>query len=239
MLQSALRLIYPPRCVSCGDLVDRDFALCPRCWGQTPFVTGLVCDTCGTPLPGEDTGAPEHCDDCLARPRPWSRGRAALLYRDKARMLVLAFKHGDRTELARPAAEWMLRAAAPILVPGMVVAPVPLYRWRLLSRRFNQSALLSGGVAQGAGLEHCPGLLVRTRRTAVQDGMGVDARFANLQDAIAVHPRHRARLVGRPVLLVDDVMTSGATLSAAAEACRAAGARDVRVLVLARVAKTP
>ena len=237
MFQSALRLIYPPRCVSCGEMVERDFALCAACWGQMDFIAGLVCDCCGTPLPGEDGGTPEYCDDCLARPRPWSRGRAALLYRDKARKLVLSLKHGDRTELARPAAEWMLRAGRAILTPGMVVAPVPLHRWRLLRRRYNQAALLSQALAEGASLAHIPDLLIRRRKTRVQDGMGAEQRFANLAGAIAVHPRHRERLRDRTVLLVDDVMTSGATLSVAAEACLAAGAREVRILVLARVAK--
>jgi predicted amidophosphoribosyltransferase len=237
MWQSALRLIYPPRCVSCGEMVERDFALCARCWGQTDFITGLVCDACGTPLAGEETGAAEYCDDCLARPRPWSRGRAALLYRDRARNLVLAFKHGDRTELARPAAEWMLRAGRPILTPGMLVAPVPLHRWRLLRRRFNQAALLSKGVAEGAGYEHRPDLLLRRRATPTQEGKGAEARFANLDGAIVVNARHRDRLRDRTVLLVDDVMTSGATLTAAAAACLSAGAGEVRILVLARVAK--
>jgi len=237
MFQSALRLIYPPRCVSCGEMVERDFALCASCWGQMDFISGLVCDCCGTPLPGEDRGEPEYCDECLARPRPWTRGRAAMLYRDKARKMVLAFKHGDRTDLARPAATWLLRAGGPILLPAMVVAPVPLHRWRLVSRRFNQSALLSRGMAEGAGFAHWPDLLLRTRKTRVQEGMGAEERFANLDGAIAVQPRYRERLRDRTVLLVDDVLTSGATLSAATEACLAAGAEEVRVLVLARVAK--
>ena len=235
--QSVLRLVYPPRCVSCGEMIERDFALCARCWGQIDFIAGLVCECCGTPLPGEETGTPEYCDECLARPRPWSQGRAALLYRDRARHLVLALKHGDRTDLARPAGEWMRRAGRPILTPGLLVAPVPLNRWRLLRRRYNQAALLSREVAASSGQEHCPDLLLRPRATPKQDGMGAEARFANLDGAIAVNPRRRDRLQGRKVLLVDDVMTSGATLSAAAEACLAAGADEVRVLVLARVAK--
>lgn len=237
MFQKALRLVYPPRCVSCGDLVERDFALCPRCWGEMAFLSGLVCDSCGLPLPGVSSDGPEYCDACLAHPPPWSRGRAALAYRERGRALVLALKRGDRTDLARPAAQWMLRAARPILQPGLLVAPVPLHRWRLLARRYNQAALLSQHVAAGVPAEHRADLLIRRRRTESQEGKSRDARFANLDGAIAVAPRHAACLRGRQVLLVDDVMTSGATLAAAAEACRAAGAREVRVLVLARVAK--
>lgn len=214
-----------------------DFALCPDCWRQTPFVSGLVCDLCGTPLPGADPGHAVQCDDCLRIARPWSRGRAAMLYADNARQMVLALKHGDRQDLAPPAARWLFRAAQPMLEPDMVVAPVPLHWLRLLRRRYNQSALLSGGLARLAGLAHCPDLLQRTHRTPTQDGRSRDARFANLQGAIRVHPRRAARLADRAVLLVDDVMTSGATLAAASEACLAAGAAHVAVVVLARVTK--
>jgi predicted amidophosphoribosyltransferase len=165
------------------------------------------------------------------------RGRAALLYRDNARKLVLALKHGDRTDLARPAAQWMMRVARPLLQPGMVVAPVPLHWLRLLTRRYNQAALLSSRIATASGLAHCPDLLVRARNTRSQEGRDRDARFRNVGGAFRIPPRHREKIAGRPVLLVDDVMTSGATLAAGAEACRAAGAASVSVLVLARVAK--
>lgn len=236
-MQAALHLIYPPQCLSCGALVTTDFGLCGSCWRETPFITGLVCDQCGTPLPGQDTGKAEHCDDCLAIARPWSQGRAALLYKDNARSLVLAFKHGDRMDLARPAAQWMLRVAKPILEPGMLVAPIPLHWLRLLKRRYNQSALLSKSIAKAAALDHCPDLLQRRRPTGTQEGRGRDDRFANLQNAITLHPRHAGRVEGRHVLLVDDVMTSGATFAAAAEACVAGGAKAVSVVALARVAK--
>ena len=236
-LQAALHLLYPPQCLSCDALVTTDFGLCSTCWRDTPFITGLVCDLCGVPLPGEDPGHPVHCDDCLTIARPWTRGRAALLYKDNGRKLVLALKHGDRLDLARPAAGWMARAAAPILRPDMVVAPVPLHWLRLLKRRYNQAALLSGALAKAAGLGHCPDLLIRRRNTHSQEGRDRDGRFANLAGALRVNPARGWQIAGRSVLLVDDVMTSGATLAAATEACLASGASQVSVVVLARVAK--
>jgi ComF family protein len=236
-LQAALQLIYPPQCLTCDAQVTTDFGLCGTCWRDTPFISGLVCDHCGVPLPGDEPGHAVHCDDCLAMARPWSQGRAALLYRDNGRTIVLALKHGDRLDLARPAAQWLLRCARPMLKPGMLVAPVPLHWMRLFTRRYNQSAVLSQAVARLAGLAHCPDLLLRRRSTGTQDGRSRDGRFANMEGALSLHPRHLAQVDGRHILLVDDVMTSGATFAAAAEACIAAGATGVSVLALARVAK--
>ena len=173
-LQAALQMIYPPQCLTCDALVTTDFGLCGPCWRETPFIAGLVCDLCGVPLPGDDPGYEVHCDDCLTMARPWSQGRAALLYRDNGRRLVLALKHGDRLDLARPASGWLLRAAGPMLKPGMLVAPVPLHWMRLIRRRYNQAALLSAALAAAAGLEHCPDLVVRRRHTGSQEGRGRD-----------------------------------------------------------------
>ncbi|MGX0875660.1 putative amidophosphoribosyltransferase [Roseovarius sp. MBR-154] len=235
--QTAIRLIYPSRCTLCGVTVDSDFGLCGPCWRDTPFISGLVCDACGVPLPGEAGAQAEFCDECLTHARPWSRGRAALLYHENGRRLVLALKHGDRHDVIRPAAKWLARAAAPLLQPGTVLAPVPLHWTRMLRRRYNQSALLVQALARETGQPHCLDLLHRTRRTQTLKGLDRAARHAMLSDAIRVNPARRALIMDRPVLIVDDVMTSGATLSAAAQAAFAAGAQDVCILTLARVAK--
>jgi ComF family protein len=236
-LQVALQLLYPPQCISCQAPVQSDFGLCTDCWRETPFISGLVCDKCGVPLPGQDAEETALCDDCMATARPWDRGRAALMYRDNGRRLVLALKHGDRMDLARPASTWMLKAAQPILKPDMLVVPVPLHWMRLFRRRFNQAALLSRAIAKATHLDHCPDALVRTRTTGSQEGKTRDARFANLVEAFRVPQAREKQVAGRNILLVDDVMTSGATFAAATEALFSAGSQSVSVLGLARVAK--
>ncbi|MEM6312237.1 MAG: ComF family protein [Pseudomonadota bacterium] len=237
VLKSALQLIYPPRCLTCNAQVDDDFGLCGPCWRDTPFISGLVCDHCGVPLPGEDKGEAELCDDCLKIARPWSHGRAALLYKDLGRKLVLSLKHGDRTDLAKPAAKWLARVATPLLRQNTLVAPVPLHWSRMLKRRFNQSAVLADAFAKHLHLDYCPDLLLRTRQTRSLDGLSFDERFATTDGAIKANPRQAHLIKDRSILLIDDVMTAGATFSASTQAAYAAQAREVCVLALARVAK--
>jgi len=237
-MQSLIQILYPPQCVMCEARTEVDFALCGRCWAETPFIDGLCCDGCGSPLPGQ--GEPEFgilCDDCMVIARPWSKGRAAMIYKDKARRLVLSLKHGDRTDLARAAGPWLARAAGPLITPETLIVPVPLHRFRLLRRKFNQAALLAGQTAAVAGVQCCPDALIRPKKTAPLEGHTRDQRFEALSGAIAANPKRMAQLAGRKVLLIDDVMTSGATFAAATEACYGAGADDVCVLALARVVK--
>jgi len=235
-MQTLVQLVYPPRCLCCGGLVETDFGLCTDCWRETPFVAGLACDACGVPLPGE-SDQPEHCDECLTTSRPWSHGRAALVYRDMARRLVLGLKHGDRHDIAKPAARWMARSAREIVTPDTLVVPIPLHLHRHLARRYNQAALLAEALAAELSIDWCPDALERRKATPSLEGKSREERFETLTGRLTVSSLRAELIEDRPILLVDDVMTSGATLGAATEACLAAGASEVCVAVLARAAK--
>lgn len=238
-IRAGTRLVYPPQCLSCGTLTDQDFALCGPCWRDMPFISGACCQFCGLPVrtAGPEMQAHLSCEDCHSAPPPWYSGRAAMLYSGTGRRLVLALKHGDRLDLARPMGRWLARAATPLLLPETLILAVPMHRWRLLRRRYNQAALLARALAAATGHPCCPDALIRPRYTAPLEGQSRAARFARLSGSILASRRGAGLIRGRPVLIVDDVMTSGATLSAASLACYAAGAERVSVLPLARVAK--
>lgn len=160
-----------------------------------------------------------------------------MVYKGSGRKLVLGLKHGDRQEIAGPAARWMAQAIKGIVPQDALIVPVPLHWMRLLKRRYNQSALLAKALAQETGLAWSPDLLQRYRKTPSLYGLGRAERFATLDNTIRVHPRRRHQIVGRPVLVVDDVMTSGATLGAVTTALLREGSGPVRVVTLARAAK--
>lgn len=224
--------VFPPRCLACPAPTATAGRLCAACWRETHFIAGTTCRRCGVPLVGE-AGAEDICERCLHHPPSWDRGAAALIYGGAGRRMVLALKHGDRLDTVGPLAAWMAQAGRDLLAEADVVAPVPLHWTRLLRRRYNQSAELARRIGRLAGRPVVPDLLVRRRATPPQGG-GREARAANQAGAFAVAPRRS--VTGRRVLLVDDVLTTGATLSGCADVLRAAGATGVDVLVLARVA---
>jgi predicted amidophosphoribosyltransferase len=227
-------LIFPPRCLACPTPTDTAHGLCAACWAETHFIAGTACAKCGVPLIGE-AGAEDVCDGCRRHPPAWDRGAAALIYDGAARRMVLALKHADRLDLVGPLAGWMAAAGRELAGQADMIAPVPLHWRRLVRRRYNQSAELAREVGRRAERPVAVDLLLRQRATAPQDG-GRTARAANQAGAFGVTPRHASGLSGKRVLLVDDVLTSGATLSACADCLRGAGAARVDVLVLARVA---
>ena len=193
-LQSVIRAIYPAQCVACDAPTEDDFGLCATCWRETQFIGGLVCDKCGVPLPGEDHGETVQCDDCMTIARPWDRGRTVLAYSGVGRRLVLALKHGDRTELAIPAARWMAQKIPDWAGTDTVFVPVPLHWLRLVRRRYNQSALLAQELAKVMHASVCVDALVRTKRTATLQGHSRDARFAELAGPSCRTPNAKTRL---------------------------------------------
>ena len=232
----AVALLYPPLCISCAVETDASGGLCADCWVDIQFISGAACDACGHPLRGQDDDQVLRCDGCIQTPQAWDRGRAAVVYNGIGRRIALGLKHGDRLDMAVPISNWMLEAGRDML-DADVIAPVPLHWTRMLKRRYNQAAVLGNQIAQFSGTKTIPDLLIRHKRTIQQKGMSREARFENQSSAIAVLSRHANALENKTVLLIDDVMTTGATLSACAEACFAAGAETVNVLVFARVAR--
>ena len=196
------------------------------------FIAEPLCDGCGAPFE-YDVGT--RCAACLARPRAFSRARAACLYDDASRDLILKFKHADRTDLARLFSRWIGRAAADLLAEADAVAPVPLHPARMLARRYNQAAEVARPLAKARGLAYLPGALVRTRRTETQGGKSGSGRRRNVAGAFVVPPSRRSKVEGRRIVLIDDVMTTGATAEGCAKALLAAGARAVDLAVIARV----
>jgi ComF family protein len=232
----ALDALLPPHCLSCQEApVLAAGTLCPACFQKLSFITEPLCAQCGVPFVHAGQGAGGLCPGCAAAPPPFASARAALRYDEGARQLLLPLKHADRPELARPLAAHMARAGAALLARAELVAPVPLHWRRLLSRRYNQAALLARILAAGAGLPFVPRLLRRIRSTPPLGDLGGAERQALVEGAFAIRPAEAARMAGRRVLLVDDVLTSGATAAACARVLLQAGAAQVEVLAAARV----
>lgn len=232
-----LETLYPTRCVACGEETAESQMLCATCWPDVHFISGLVCDACGVPLQGDARPESQFCESCFKSPPAWGKGRAVALYQGSVRRMVLALKHADRLDIAIPMASWMSGAVRGLTEPDSIVTAVPLHRRRFFLRRYNQAVLLGNRLAKNENLQFVPDILIRVKPTLMQKGMTRQQRFENLRGAIAINPRQSAKIQGKPVLIVDDVMTTGATLSACAEACLAGGAKTVNVIVLARVAR--
>lgn len=230
----ALDLLLPPACLSCDRPVGSDRTLCPVCWGRIHFIARPFCARCGAPFesPVEDGAL---CGGCIAHPPHYGAARAAMLYDEASRNLVLRFKHGDRIHTVQALASWMHRAAAEFWSDADLIVPVPLHRWRLFKRRYNQAALLAQNLATIGSKRFAPDALSRHRATPSQGHLGRKQRQANVKGAFGLNPRWRERLQDKTIVLVDDVLTTGATVDECARLLLNSGARAVNVLVLARV----
>jgi ComF family protein len=232
---AALDLLFPPLCLACRAPVGSEGGFCAGCWSGLTFLDGPACACCGTPF-AVDPGAGSLCAACLAKPPAFSRARAILAYDEESRGAILALKHADRLELVPGFARWLGRVGGPLLETADLIVPVPLHRSRLWRRRYNQSAELARRLARDWGRPFDPLALVRVRATLSQGAMpSARARRKNVLSAFRVPDP--GRVEGRQILLVDDVLTTGATAEACSRALKRAGAADITVLTLARVVK--
>jgi ComF family protein len=237
VFDAAVTLVYPPACVACGRATGVPHALCSTCWGEVRFIERPYCERLGTPF-AVDLGAPLMSPAAIADPPVFDRARAVARYDDVARRLVHRLKYSDRLDCAEALGLMMARAGAELTAEADVIVPVPLHRWRLWRRRFNQAMALASVVARESGVGCDPFLLARVKRTRSQVGLTKTQRQENLQGAFRVPPRAKPRLEGKRVLLVDDVLTTGATANAASRALLRGGAKAVDVLAFALVVQS-
>jgi ComF family protein len=234
LARAALDVVMPPLALDGARFAapTQSRGLTAAAWGQVRFIEAPVCDACGAPQP-YDAGAP--CPACQAHKRRFDHARAAVIYDEASRDLILKLKRADRTDLAGLFAAWLSRAAPDLLAEADAIVPVPLHPIRLVTRRFNQAAEIARPLARRAGLAYWPGVIVRRRNTPSQGGKSGSGRRRNMAAAFQV-PRHAwPKVAGKTILLVDDVLTTGATAEACARVLKAAGAARVDVATVARV----
>lgn len=232
--QSFVDVLTPPLCLSCAVPVSQGGGLCPACWQKLRFIGAPVCDALGIPF-AYDQGEGALSPAAIADPPAWDKGRAAVAFDEASRALVHQLKYRDRQEAGLAMARMMTGAGRELLAESDMIIPVPLHRWRLWRRRFNQAAFLAQQISQHSGLSWQPDVLLRVMATTPQVGLDAETRRRNVRRAFEVPFDKRPLIDGKAVLLVDDVRTTGATGNACAAALKAAGARKVHMLSFALV----
>ena len=228
-------LVLPPRCLNCGTHVDQPQSICGECWSNLTFISQPHCITCGVPMP--ESASPEsECLECISEPPPFAKARAALYYDAHATPFITRFKYSDQLQFAPLLALWMENAGRELLAQADIITPVPLHWTRLFTRKYNQAAILAQMLARNSSGYYWPELLKRVRRTPPQASLHNKVqRVHNVRGAFQLHPKlEKDTLKGKIVLLVDDVMTTGATIRACAKVLKKSGAKKVWVLTAAR-----
>src|SRR5215469_2295562 len=232
-----LDFLFPPLCLQCREHVGEAGGLCARCWSAISFIEGPACASCGVPFEMpvfEET----KCATCHAEPPNFDKASAIMRYDDASKGAILALKHADRLDLVPSFARWLERVGRTMIQESDLILPVPLHRSRLWSRRYNQSAELARLLSRLCQRPYAPDALERARRTPSQGEMpSASARRRNVTGAFRVRPAMREAIHGRAILVVDDVLTTGATVDSCARVLKRAGAKAVFVLALARVVR--
>ena len=233
-LGPALDYALPPRCPACGDIVGDVDAFCTPCWQSIDYIGDPLCRICGAELPSRAMGEEARCGACLADPPPFERARALMRYGEVGRTLAHKLKYSRRVSLARVMAAQMQRLLALPDDVDAILVPVPLHRWRIWSRGFNQAALIGRHLSRRTALPLETGLLRRTKNTPPLHSLAPRARQTAVKGAFALAPDAKVKIAGKRVILIDDIWTTGATASACARVLKSGGAAHVEIICWTR-----
>lgn len=232
----AVNLILPPRCALTGDVVSAQGEILPSAWAELEFISNPLCRICGVPFDFKIEDEME-CAACAQKAPIYHRARSALVYNDRSRDLVLRFKHADQLHTLRSFMPWVMRAGEELISDLDIIIPVPLHRFRLLKRRYNQAALMAQYISKYSRKAWASNILIRAQSTKTQGRMTLEQRRKNVRKAFVVPDPKKECLAGKTILLVDDVYTTGATAQECARTLLNAGAKHVNVLTIAKVVK--
>jgi ComF family protein len=235
-LTQAVDMVLPPRCIITGDTVEAQGMVAPRAWAELDFISSPFCNACGFPFDFEADGE-SLCGPCVSERPAYESARATLKYNESSRGLILGFKHGDKTHAVRAFVPWLKKTGEYMLACADYLVPVPLHRWRLVSRRYNQAALIAQALSKECGLAVILDGLERVRATPSQGHLTAKQRFKNVKKAFTLNPKAREKIKGKTIVLIDDVYTTGATVQECTDVLLKGGAAQVHVLTLARVVK--
>lgn len=236
LIARGIDLVLPPRCIATGDIVDAPGKISPRFWQTLHFIHAPLCKTCGVPF-DYDADDGYVCASCLAYPPHYTAARAAVVYDDASKKAILSLKYGDQTHVYKTFSDWIARAGHDLLSQTDLLIPVPLHPMRLWSRRFNQAGLIADGIARHTGIPVSHNTLRRAKKTKPHKALTYKQRTQNVKNAFAVNPAKAAALSGKTICLIDDVMTTGATVNACAILLKTCGVANVYVLTVARAKK--